>query len=257
MSSEIAVRAVGLSKAFEFYESYTDRFKQILFGRFKTYYTPYWVLRDINFTINRGQCVGIVGRNGVGKSTLLQLICGISEPTAGHIISRGRLAPVLSLGAGFDADLSGRDNAIMASVVLGLSRTEAERRLDDIANFAQIGPFLERPVKLYSTGMFARLAFAICAHIDPEIFIIDEVLAVGDAAFQEKCVDFLGRFRKSGGTLIFVSHSMQQICELCDTAMWIDNGRLRLIGDPAAIATAYSQSVREDGDTSTRFDTAA
>lgn len=252
MSSEWMIRARNLGKAYEFYPHYADRFKQLMWGRFKTYYRHHWVLRDVNFETLRGKSLGIVGRNGVGKSTLLQLICGITHPTTGEIEVRGRIAPVLALGAGFDGELTGRENVLIGAVMLGLKRGEVRDRFDSIANFSGLGAFIDQPVKFYSSGMYMRLAFSICAHVDPEIMIIDEALAVGDSAFRDKCLDFLNRFRVRG-SIVLVSHDTKQITQMCDDAIWIDRGRIRAAGVPADVVAQYEAAARTERDDPSRF----
>jgi len=252
MSSEVMIRAAGLGKAFEFYPHYADRFKQLVFGRFKTYYRQHWVLRDISFETLRGRSLGIVGRNGVGKSTLLQLVCGITRPTTGEIEVHGRIAPVLALGAGFDGELTGRENVLIGAVMLGLKRGEVRQRFDAIADFAGLGEFIDQPVKLYSSGMYMRLAFAICAHVDPDLMIIDEALAVGDAAFREKCLKYLRDFRQRGSILL-VTHALEQLADMCDEAIWIDRGRIREMGNPEAVAAKYRVAASTEPDDPARF----
>ncbi len=252
MSSDLMIRAVGVGKAYQFFPHYSDRFKQMIFGSFKKYYTDYWVLRDISFDVKRGESIGIIGRNGAGKSTLLQIVCGITSPTYGEVEVHGRIAPVLSLGAGFDAELTGRENVIIGGVVLGLKREEVVKRFDSIADFAAIGQFIDQPMKLYSSGMFMRLAFSICAHIDAELMIIDESLAVGDSAFQDKCKDFLRKFRRTGSILL-VSHSADDIANLCDRAIWIDRGRIREMGTTGEVLPKYQSAVHEEHDDASRF----
>ena len=253
MSSDWMIRAAGLGKAYEFYPHYADRFKQLMWGRFKTYYRHHWVLRDIDFEIHRGKSFGIVGRNGVGKSTLLQLICGITHPTVGDIQVKGRIAPVLSLGAGFDGELTGRENILIGAVMLGLKRGEVRERMGAIMEFTGLGEFIDQPVKFYSSGMYMRLAFSICAHVDPEIMIIDEALAVGDAAFRDKCLAFLERFRAGGGSIVLVSHDMKQVAAMCDYAIWIDRGRIRQQGDPAQVVAQYEIASKNERDDPARF----
>ncbi|MCW5770964.1 MAG: ABC transporter ATP-binding protein [Rhodospirillaceae bacterium] len=252
MSSDVIVRARNLGKAFEFYPHYDDRFKQLLFGRFKTFYKQHWVLRDVNFELKRGQSLGIVGRNGVGKSTLLSLVCGITAPTTGTIETFGRIAPVLTLGAGFDGELTGRENVQIAGVVLGLKRGEVRERFDAIAEFAGLGEYMEQPVKLYSSGMFVRLAFAVCAHVDADLLIVDEALAVGDAAFHAKCLAYIDKFVATG-SLLLVSHDLEQVKRLCQSALWIDRGRIREQGDPETVAGKYKEAAKTEVDDPARF----
>jgi lipopolysaccharide transport system ATP-binding protein len=246
------VRAVDLGKAYEFYPHYDDRFKQLLFGRFKTFYRPHWVLRDVNFEIKRGESLGIVGRNGVGKSTLLQLVCGITSPTQGSVEVSGRIAPVLALGAGFDGELTGRENVQIGGVVLGLKRGQVRERFDAIAEFAGLGAYIDQPMKLYSSGMYMRLAFAVCAHVDADLLIVDEALAVGDAAFRDKCLAYIDRFVQSG-SLMLVSHDLDQVKRLCHSAIWIDRGRIRRQGDPEDVADDYEKTAQIERDDPSRF----
>jgi lipopolysaccharide transport system ATP-binding protein len=246
------IRASGIGKSYQFYTHYADRFKQMVFGRFKKYYKDYWVLRDISFEARRGESVGVIGRNGAGKSTLLQIVCGITAPTYGEVEVYGRVAPVLSLGTGFDTELTGRENVIIGGVVLGLSRAEIVKRFDSIAEFAAIGQFIDQPMKLYSSGMFMRLAFAVCAHVDAELMVIDESLSVGDSAFQDKCKDFLRNFRKTGSILL-VTHSINHLHSLCDRVIWIDRGRIRESGTPSEVLPKYQNAVHEEHDDASRF----
>jgi lipopolysaccharide transport system ATP-binding protein len=252
MSSECLVQCAGVGKAFQIYAQYNDRLWQVLFGRFKKFYKEYWVLRDIDLELRRGECLGIVGRNGAGKTTLLQMICGIIKPTCGNVQTRGQIAPVLALGAGFDGDLTGRENALIGGAVLGLKRARILGRLDSIAEFAGIGDFFDRPVKFYSSGMSARLAFAICVHVDADILIIDEVLAVGDEAFRRKCLTFLAEFRRRG-TILLASHDLGTVNSLCDRAIWVDHGRLRATGEPAFVANSYRTALLNETDDADRF----
>lgn len=255
MSSDrdVVIRAQHLAKAYKLYDSPKDWVKQQLFGsQSKPYYKSFWALKDVSFEVRRGKSLGIIGRNGCGKSTLLQIVCGMTRPTKGEIWVKGRVAPVLALGATFDLEATGRENVLIAGAVLGLKRSEIVRKFDSIADFAGIGDFMEQPIKLYSIGMRMRLAFAICAHIDAEILIVDEALAVGDLAFQKKCVDWIDRFRRTG-TLLFVSHSTTELARLCETALWIDNGRVRESGDVTEVIRAYRRATRLEKDSMSRF----
>ena len=254
MSSEpeVVIRTRHLSKAYRIYANEQQWIKQVLFGSWRTYYRSFWALKDISFEVRRGESVGILGRNGCGKSTLLQIVCGMIRPTRGEVWVNGRIAPILALGGTFDAESTGRQNVMIGGAVLGLKRQDVLDRMDSIADFASIGDFINQPVKLYSAGMRVRLAFAICAHIDPEILVVDEALAVGDAAFQRKCMDWIDNFRKRG-TLLFVSHSSAEVVRLCDHALWIDDGRVREQGDTASVARAYSRALRVERDDMKRF----
>lgn len=203
----------------------------------------FYALKDVSFTIERGETFGIIGTNGSGKSTLLKLITGISKPTRGHVGINGRVSALLELGAGFHPDFSGRENTYLNGAILGLKRHEVEAKFDSIVDFAEIGAFIDNPVKTYSSGMYMRLAFSIAVHVDPDILVIDEVLAVGDAAFQQKCFDQIMRFKHAGKTIVFVSHSEQAVLDLCQRAAWIEKGELRAMGKTSDVLEAYSGQV--------------
>ena len=243
MSSEPIIRCDGVGKAFKLFMHRNDQLKQTLFGRWRTYYKEHWVLRDVTFTVAKGECVGIIGRNGAGKSTLLQILCGITEQTHGTTTINGRMAPILALGAGFDNDLTGRENALIGGAILGLKKSEIVARMDSIAAFADIGDFFYQPLKMYSAGMFARLSFSICAHADADILIVDEALSVGDAAFGAKCDAYIKDFAKHG-TILVVSHDLLTLEALCDRLVWIDEGGVRAIGTPSALIPEYRVAMR-------------
>jgi lipopolysaccharide transport system ATP-binding protein len=252
MSSDIAIRCAGLGKAYQLYARRTDRLKQVAFGSFRRFYQEYWVLRDIDLEVARGECVGIIGHNGAGKTTLLQLLCGITQPTCGELQVHGRIAPILALGSGFVGDFSGRENVLIAGAMLGLRRAEILRRLPEIGEFAGIGPFIDQPVRLYSSGMRSRLAFSICAHVDADVLVVDEALAVGDAVFRDKCLRFMESFRRFG-TLVLVSHDDGQIAAMCDRVVWVDDGRIHATGSAADILRLYRTATRDDEDDGSRF----
>jgi lipopolysaccharide transport system ATP-binding protein len=199
----------------------------------------FWALRDVSFTIEGGQTVGIVGPNGAGKSTVLKLISRIIEPTSGEIEVNGRLGALLELGAGFHPDLSGRENVYLNGSILGLSRSEIDRRLDDIIAFAELERFIDMPVRHYSSGMYVRLGFSVAVHTDPEILLIDEVLAVGDAAFQRKCLEKIDELRRQGVTILFISHSADTVRNLCSRAIWLDEGHLVADGSAESVVAHY------------------
>jgi lipopolysaccharide transport system ATP-binding protein len=226
-SSEVVVRTRHLGKAYQLYAHRSDWLKQVMLGWYKTYYKPFWVLRDIDLDVYRGDSIGILGRNGCGKSTLLQVICGMTLPSNGELRVTGR-------------------------VVMGLSRTEVLKKFDSMADFAGIGDYMEQPVKHYSMGMRTRLAFAICAHVEAEILVVDEALAVGDAAFQRKCLDWIDSFRRNG-TLLFVSHSPSEVRRLCNRAVWIEDGRIRSQGEPSVVIRAYHRALAMEKDDIHRF----
>jgi len=251
-SSDIVVQARNLGKAYQLYAHRNDWLKQVMFGWAKTYFKPFWVLRDIDLQVQRGESIGILGRNGCGKSTLLQVICGMTLPSHGELRVTGRIAPVLALGSTFDLELSGRQNVMIGAAVLGLKRPDVLRKFDSIADFAGIGAYMDQPMKHYSMGMRTRLAFSICAHVEAEILVVDEALAVGDAAFQRKCLDWIDNFRKNG-TLLFVSHSMAEVRRLCTRAIWIEEGRIREQGDPSEVIRSYHRALLVEKDDVQRF----
>jgi lipopolysaccharide transport system ATP-binding protein len=199
-------------------------------------------LRGVSLTVDSGEALGILGRNGSGKSTLLRLLAGIYRPDRGRVLTRGRIASLIELGAGFHLDITGRENILIEGMLLGLSRREVERQLDDIVAFAEVGEYVDQPVRTYSTGMFMRLAFAVATHTDPDILLIDEVLAVGDEAFVLKCYERLGEFRRRGKSIVIVSHDTHSIEHWCDRALWLDEGRVGAAGAPAEVVERYHAS---------------
>jgi lipopolysaccharide transport system ATP-binding protein len=245
MSSEPVILARGLGKAYPIYRRPEDRLKQLLWGRRRRYYEEFWAVRDVNLSAGRGETVGIIGRNGSGKSTLLQMICGTLRPSAGTVRVHGRVAAMLELGSGFNPEFTGRENVRLGASIVGLGREEIEARFVAIAAFADIGAFMDQPLKHYSSGMHARLAFAVCANVDADVLIVDEVLSVGDAAFQQKCMRFLNRFRLHG-TLLFVSHDSGAIVKLCDRALWLDQGVVRGFGDAKEMCRLYLAAQAEE-----------
>lgn len=241
MCSEIAIKVSGISKCFQIYDKPRDRLMQMLTRGGKQYYREFWALRDISFEIERGSTVGIVGRNGSGKSTLLQIICGTLNSTGGDVLASGRIAALLELGSGFNPEFTGRENVYMNASVLGLTTEETDSRFDEITAFADIGLFIDQPVKTYSSGMLVRLAFAVAINADPEILIVDEALSVGDELFQRKCFARLEAIRSKGATILFVSHSGSTIVELCDHAILLDSGELLAQGNPKKIVSQYQK----------------
>jgi lipopolysaccharide transport system ATP-binding protein len=241
MRSDVVIRTRGLGKAFELYQRPLDRAKQFILGKHGKYFEEFWAVRDVNLEVRRGESLGIIGRNGAGKSTLLQLICGIVAPTTGTRMVQGKIATMLGLGAGFSPDLSGRENIYIAATALGLSSAEIRKRFDAIMDFAGLGPFIEQPLRHYSSGMQARLAFAICVHVDADILVIDEVLSVGDAAFGARCMQFIRDFQ-TRGTILLVSHDLPAIANVCDRAIFVDHGSIRADGSPADVIHEYVSS---------------
>lgn len=205
-------------------------------------YEDFWAVRGCSLSIARGEAVGFCGSNGAGKSTLLRVISGILPPTRGTITVRGRLATLLELGAGFLPDLTGRENIELNGAILGLTDAETAAKMESIVDFADLGDFIDSPVSTYSTGMYMRLGFAIASHVDADILVLDEVLAVGDAAFQLKCAGWLERLRGQGATVLLVSHDLPTLIELCDRVVWMDRGQVLEVGDPAAIVERYRAS---------------
>ena len=252
MSSDIAISVTGLSKCYEIYATPSERLKQFVMPRVmrilgraqKQYFKEFWALKDISFEVKKGETVGIIGRNGSGKSTLLQMICGTLNPTSGSIQTSGRLAALLELGSGFNPEFTGRENVYMNAAVLGLSNEEIDARFDGIVAFADIGDFIEQPVKNYSSGMMVRLAFAVIAHVDADILVVDEALAVGDAFFTQKCMRFLRNFMKTG-TILFVSHDTGSVVNLCNNAILLNHGLVADRGTPKDVTERYLATLYE------------
>ncbi|MFL9952482.1 ABC transporter ATP-binding protein [Paraburkholderia nemoris] len=246
-SDDIAIGVHHLAKRYQIYETPRDRLKQFVMPRVqrlvgaqpKHYFSEFWALNDVSFEVKRGETVGIIGRNGSGKSTLLQMICGTLSPTQGHVEVNGRVAALLELGAGFNPEFTGRENIFMNGTLLGLSKQEIEARYDDIVAFADVGMFIDQPVKMYSSGMYVRVAFAIAASMDPSILIVDEALAVGDLAFQAKCMVRLRELMDRGTTVLFVSHDMSSVRNICSKVLWLRQGRTVAYGDPKEVVGAY------------------
>jgi len=251
-SDDVAIHVNNLSKCYQIYNAPRDRLKQMVVPRLQRtvgmepnqYFREFWALRDVSFEIKKGETVGIIGRNGSGKSTLLQLICGTLAPTYGTVETNGRVAALLELGAGFNPEFTGRENVYMNGAVLGLSKDEIDVRFDDIAAFADIGQFIDQPVKTYSSGMYVRLAFAVIAHVDADILVIDEALAVGDAFFTQKCMRFFRTFMKTG-TVLFVSHDTGAVKNLCNHAIWVEKGEVLQEGSPKNVCELYLQAFYE------------
>lgn len=238
MCSDIAIKVDGIQKCYQIYQSPQDRFKQMIFRGRKKFYQDFWALQDVSFEIKKGQTVGIVGRNGSGKSTLLQIICGTLNQTNGSIQANGKIAALLELGSGFNPEFTGRENVYMSASIYGLSQEDIDQKYQAIVDFADIGEHIDQPVKTYSSGMYVRLAFAVIAHVDADILVIDEALAVGDAVFTQKCMRFIRKF-KENGTLLFVSHDMSSVINLCENAIWLHQGQIQTIGSAKNVAEEY------------------
>ncbi|MFY2763410.1 ABC transporter ATP-binding protein [Arenimonas sp. MALMAid1274] len=242
----IAIAVSDVAKCYQIYSRPQDRLRQAIVPRLrrgfglpdKRYFTEFWALRDISFRIRRGETVALIGKNGSGKSTLLQILCGTLTPTAGEVAVQGRVAALLELGSGFNPEFTGRENVYLNGAVLGLEKVQIDQRFDAIAAFADIGDFIEQPVKTYSSGMFVRLAFAVIAHVDADVLVVDEALAVGDVFFAQKCMRFLREFQERG-TLVFVSHDESAVKSLCQRAIWLENGQLVMDGPAKEVSEAY------------------
>lgn len=247
MSSDVSIVVDNISKVYRIFDSPEDRLKQSIMPRLQSflrrpihhYFTEFPALTDVGFEVRRGETVGIVGKNGSGKSTLLQIICGTMSPTSGNVQTHGRIAALLELGSGFNPDFTGRENIYLNGAILGLTREEVDRYFDSIEAFADIGAFLDRPVKTYSSGMAVRLAFAVQAQIEPDILIVDEALAVGDAKFQIKCFNRLKKLKDNGTSILLVTHSTEQVVSHCNRAILLDGGRVQAAGEPRGVINKY------------------
>jgi ABC-type polysaccharide/polyol phosphate transport system ATPase subunit/2-polyprenyl-3-methyl-5-hydroxy-6-metoxy-1,4-benzoquinol methylase len=243
---EVVIRVRNVGKMYRIYNKPADRLKQMLFWRFgKSYGHEFWAVRNVSFEIRKGETVGIIGRNGSGKSTLLQMIAGTLAPSEGEVEVCGRVAALLELGSGFNPEFTGRENVFLNGAILGISREEMERRFDEIAAFADIGEFIDQPVKTYSSGMVVRLAFAVQAFVEPDILIVDEALAVGDVAFQARCLEQIRLLQQRGTTTLFVTHDSGTFQNLCDHGYLLDHGNMFAHGRPAQVSLQYYELVRE------------
>ena len=238
-TDDVAITMAGLGKCYRIYKNPRDRLKQAVWRGKRHFFREFWALRGVSLDVRRGETVGIMGRNGCGKSTLLQLICNTLRPTTGEVKVDGQIAAILELGSGFSPEFTGRDNIYTIGAVRGLSRAEIDARFDEIVAFSELGDFIDQPVKVYSSGMHVRLAFAVASAIEPDILIVDEALAVGDAAFQRKCFARIERIKKRGGTILFASHSSGLVTQLCDRAALLDKGELLMTGQPKTVVEKY------------------
>lgn len=231
----------GVSICFKMANDRINSLKEYMIQKLKgkLQYEEFWALSDVNFCVNKGEVVGIVGHNGAGKSTILKAISGIMKPTKGNVVAHGNIVPMLELGSGFDMDLSGHENIYLNGAILGYSKEFLDEKFDEILGFSELGEFIEQPIRNYSSGMLMRLAFSIATVVNPEILIVDEILAVGDADFQEKSKKRMLELMSGGTTVLFVSHSIAQIREMCDRVVWLDHGRLKMIGTAKEVCDAY------------------
>lgn len=235
----LAVEFSNVSKSYSIYATPGDRLKELATLNKRRFHSDYWALRDVSFGVKRGETFCIIGENGCGKSTLLQICAGILQPTSGAAAVNGRVAALLELGAGFNPEFSGRDNVYLNGAILGLSNKEMDRRFPEIEGFAEIGDFINQPVKTYSSGMVVRLAFAVAIHLDPEILLVDEALSVGDVYFRQRCMRKVHELRSRGITILFVSHSTGDVKALGDRAMWLDHGRVMALGQTDIVVSQY------------------
>lgn len=248
MCSDVAIKIENLSKCYHIYDKPRDRLFQMLSGPSRTYYKEFWAVRDASFQVYKGETVGIVGRNGSGKSTLLQMICGTLNPTSGSLQVNGRIAALLELGSGFNPEFTGRENVYLNAAVLGLSKEQIDERYDEILEFSEIGDFIHQAVKTYSSGMLVRLAFSVAINTDPQVLIVDEALSVGDELFQRKCYARIEAIKKTGATILFVSHSGAAITELCDRAVLMDAGEKLVEGTPKKVVGLYQRLLYASAD---------
>jgi ABC-2 type transport system ATP-binding protein len=235
-----AISVDGVSKYFRLYHEKNQYLKSTILRGRRAQYEEFWAVNDVSFEVPTGSTFGIIGANGSGKSTLLKCLAGILTPDRGTVSHRGQLVALLELGAGFHPDLTGRENVLLNGAILGMRRSEISRKFDDIVEFSGLAQFIDTPVKNYSSGMVVRLGFAIAINVDPEILIIDEVLAVGDASFQLRCFEKIEDFRRQGKTIVLVSHGLEQVTKLCSTAAWLDKGTLRQLGPAHEVVNEYS-----------------
>ena len=245
MTAPAAVQIENLSKHFKLYRERNQSLKAALMRGKRASYEEFWALRDVNFEIPQGSTFGLIGENGSGKSTLLKCIAQILQPDQGRVTVNGRLAALLELGSGFHPELSGRENVYLNGSILGLSKRELDRKFDSIVGFSGIGEFIDQPVKNYSSGMYVRLGFAIAINVEPDILLVDEVLAVGDSSFQEKCMDKFAEFRKMGKTVVIVSHAMGSLRSMCDRAIWLEHGKMIGEGKANEIVDGYLDAAYE------------
>ena len=239
MDSIITVKNVSMH--FRMDKNHTTSLKEwvVSFLKGKQQYEEFHALENVTFDVKRGEIFGVIGRNGAGKSTLLKVVSGIYKPTSGKTVSAGRIAPMLELGSGFDMELSGHDNIFLNGAILGFTEDFLKQKYDEIVAFSELGEFIHQPIKTYSSGMMMRLAFSVATIVEPEILIVDEILAVGDASFQQKSRARMLELMQGGTTVLFVSHSIDQIREMCDRVLWLDHGQVKMLGDTQTVCDAY------------------
>jgi lipopolysaccharide transport system ATP-binding protein len=242
VSSSLAIEVDRVSKKFRLFHERNQTLKSVVMRGRRARYEDFWALRDVSFDIKEGQTFGLIGRNGSGKSTLLKCLAKIIYPTEGSVRHHGRMASLLEVGSGFHPELSGIDNIFLNGAILGMSRGEVKSKLDSIIDFADVGAFIDQPVKNYSSGMYVRLGFSVAIHVEPEILVVDEILAVGDADFRAKCNTKFAEIKKSGRTTVLVSHDLKAVENMCDSAAWLDKGVLKTVGDAKKVVKDYTAS---------------
>lgn len=246
MNKDIAIKVENLSKVYKLYNAPIDRMKEALHPRKKSYHKEFYALDDVSFEIKKGQTVGIIGKNGSGKSTLLKIITGVLTPTVGKVTVNGRISALLELGAGFNPEYTGMENIYFQGNLMGFEREQMENKVQEILDFADISDFIHQPVKNYSSGMFARLAFAVAINVEPEILIVDETLAVGDMLFQQKCLHRMKKMMQSGATILFVSHALPQVRSLCEQAVYLKQGKMVASGGSPEVCDLYMNDLTSD-----------
>jgi len=243
---EYSIRVDNLSKVYKVYNVPMDRIKEALNPKRKNYHKDFYALNGVSFDVQKGETLGIVGKNGSGKSTLLKVITGVLSPTTGNVVANGKVSALLELGAGFNPEYTGIENVYTQGTLMGYTKLQIEEKLKDILEFADIGEFATQPVKVYSSGMFARLAFATAINVEPEILIVDEALAVGDVAFQKKCIDKMKEIRENGTTILFVSHALEQVKRFCTRAIWIKDGVVEMDGNVTHTVDAFANYLNRE-----------
>ncbi len=239
MQDNIAISVKNLTKVYHLYDSPKDRLKEALNPFGKKYHHDFYALKDVSFEIKKGETVGIIGKNGAGKSTLLKIITGVLTPTSGEVQVKGKIASLLELGAGFNPEMTGMENIYLNGTIMGFSKEEMDAKVDAILSFADIGEFIDQPVKMYSSGMFARLAFSVAINVEPDVLIVDEALSVGDARFQNRCIRKMEEIGDAGTTILFVSHDTQAVNKFCHRVIWLNEGKIKAEGEPASILEEY------------------
>ncbi len=241
-----AITVEHLSKVYHLYDSPQARLKEALHPLRRKYHHDFYALNDVSFSVEQGEVLGIIGKNGCGKSTLLKILAGVLTPTSGAVTVNGNISALLELGGGFNPEFTGLENVYFSSAIMGYTREQVEKNLDNIITFADIGEFIQQPVKMYSSGMYVRLAFAVAINVDPDVLIIDEALAVGDMNFQAKCMTAITRIQEKGATILFVSHDVGSVKSLCSRAVYLEQGRVKLIGKAGDVVERYVQAMREE-----------